>query len=102
MTCDGDQRATPEFFGLLFQYEQNIFTNAGGTDVVEPELDDAGQGRTALKQELGEVEILGEDNRAVIPGPAHDLGVGGIGRPQLTPVVGGVAVAAKKLHPRNG
>jgi hypothetical protein len=55
VALDGDQRAALEFFGLLFQDEQYIFANAGGADIVKPELDDAGQRRAALKQELGEM-----------------------------------------------
>jgi len=97
---DGDQRAALEFFGLLFQDEQDVFTNAGGADVVKPELDDAGQRRAALKQELGEIEVLGKNDGAVLSGPPHDRGIRGVGWPQFAPVTRRMAVPAKKLHPR--
>ena len=78
MAFDGDQRAAPKFIAMLIEDHKHVFTDAARAHVVEPELDDAGQGGAALKEQLGEIKVLREHHRVVVMRPQHDVGVGGV------------------------
>lgn len=71
-------------------------------DIVNPELNDAGQKRAALEEKLGEVEVLGKNDGVVLSGLPHDFGIRGVGWPQVAPVMGGVPVPPERLRPREG
>ena len=102
MAFDGDQRAAPEFRAMLFEDENNIFADAGWTHVIEPQLDDTGQGGAGLKKELCKVEVLGQHHGCVLIRPKHDFRIRGVSRAEFAPMTGSVAVPLKIRNPRDG
>lgn len=102
MAFDGDQRAAPEFRAMLFEDENDIFTDAGRAHIIEPQLDDTGQGGAGLKKQLGKVEVLGQHHGCVLIRPKHDFRIRGVSRAEFVPMTGSVAVPLKIRDPRNG
>lgn len=100
MSLDSNQRAVEKVFPVLFQNQTHVFANALGTHIIQPELDDAGQGSAALKKQPGEIEILGENHGVILTSPAHNLRVRGVGRTQFAPVASDVTMLAEKIEPR--
>ncbi len=99
---DRDERTLPEGVGLLIEDLDHILADARGTNVIETQLDDAGQSRAAFKKEFGEIEVLRQDNRPVCQRPLEDFSIGSVGRAEFAPVTGIMAVLPEMLHPRNG
>ncbi len=99
MAYDGNQRATPERRAMLFEDENNVFTDAGRTHVIEPQLDDTGQTGAGLEKQFGKIEILGQHHGCVLIRPKHDVRIRGVDRTEFAPVAGSVAVRLKIRDP---
>ena len=100
MSFDSNQRATKKIFPVSFENQTHVIADAFGAHVIQPELDDAGQGSAALKKQPGEIEILGENDGVIFLRPAHNLRVRGVGRTEFAPVASDVAMLAEKIDPR--
>ena len=101
MAFDGDQRAAQEFTSMRFEDENDIFADADGPHVIKPQLNDAWQSGLGLKEQLGEIKILGQHHGRILTRPTHDLRVRGIHRAKIPPVVGCVAVLPQIFDPRD-
>ena len=99
MAFDGNQRAAPEFRIMLFEDENDIFTDAGRAHVIEPQLDDTGQGGAGLKKQFGKIEILRQHHGCVLIRPTHDFRIRGVSRAEFAPMAGSVAVRLKIRDP---
>ena len=102
MAFDSDQRAAPEFRAMLFEDENDVFTDAGRTHVIEAQLDDTGQASASLKKQFGKIEVLRQDHGCMLIRPKHDFRIRGVGRAEFAPMTGSVAVPLKIRNPRDG
>ena len=68
----------------------------GGFDVIiHAEQDDTGAFLARHMKQLGEVQVLGENDVLVFPRPVHQLGIRGVALADMAPVAGVPAMRHK-------